>query len=163
MPLKSTLEPEFLDPKDKQILLLLQKNARESLTNIAKQVSLTIDSVHARIKKLQEKGIIVEVTVLLNPRTFGYPLIADVKIKLFNITEEETNRFLSYLTAHPKVVDLLTLMGDYDITCVLIAKNTEELEATSREIRQRFKGIIADWRAFLILKAYKFEKYALEG
>ncbi|VVB80928.1 putative HTH-type transcriptional regulator [uncultured archaeon] len=155
-------EPEFFDQKDKQILLILQDNGRESLTNIAKKVGLSIDSVKARIEKLHKKGIIDRIKALLVPRNMGYPLVADIKIKLHNNTQETTEQFIAHLKNHPRVIDLLSLMGDYDLTCVLIAKNPTELETIQQQIRQKFNTIIADWRGFLILKVHKFEEYALE-
>ena len=52
-------------------------------------------------------------------------------------------------------------MGDFDFTCVLIAKDSNELEALSTEIRQKNKDIIDEWRGNLVLKTYKFEEYDL--
>ena len=50
---------------------------------------------------------------------------------------------------------------DYDFTCVLISKDTDEFEKTSTQIRQKYSNIIADWKALLILKVHKFEHYDL--
>jgi hypothetical protein len=65
------------------------------------------------------------------------------------------------LTEHKSVIDLLSIMGDFDLTCVLIAKDTNELEEISTQIRQKYSNIIADWKAMLILKTHKFEYYDL--
>ncbi len=89
------------------------------------------------------------------------PLIADIKIKLKNIEEKERNKFIEYLKNHKRVIELLSVMGDYDFTCVLIAKDSNELEQLSTEIRQKFKELILEWKGILVLKTYKFEEYAL--
>lgn len=161
MPVKTKLESRILDKKDREILMMLQENSRESLTNIAKKVRLSIDSVNKRIKEMQRKGILAFDTININPRVIGFPLIADVKIKLHNITEKDKNNFIGYLKEHPRVIDLLSIMGDYDLTCVLIAKDTNELEKISLGIRQKYSDLIADWRSILILKTHKFEYYDL--
>ncbi|MBW2969155.1 Lrp/AsnC family transcriptional regulator [Candidatus Woesearchaeota archaeon] len=161
MPVKTKLESRILDDKDKKILMILQKNGRESLTNISKKVKLSIDSVHKRMKEMERKGI-YNAGIFIEPRTIGFPLIADVKIKLRNITELEKNQFIKNLTNHPRVIDLLSIMGDYDLTCVIIAKDTNELEEISTKIRQKYSNMIADWKAMLILKTHKFEYYDLE-
>lgn len=161
MPVKTKLKSRILDDKDKQILMILQKNSRESLTKIAKKVSLSIDSTHKRIKEMERKGIF-EPTISIEPRAIGFPLIADIKIKLRNITELEKDKFIKNLTNHPRVIDLLSIMGDYDLTCVIIAKDTNELEELSTKIRQKYSNMIADWKAMLILKTHKFEHYELE-
>lgn len=150
-----------LDEKDKIILRELQKDGRVSLTSLAKKMNVAIDTVKARLERLQDHSV-VHVGAFINPRAIGYPLVADIKVKLHNNSEEDTKQFIAHLITHPRVIELLSLMGDYDFTCVLIAKSTDELEKLSQDIRQRFKNIIADWRGFLILRTHKFEEYVLE-
>jgi Lrp/AsnC family leucine-responsive transcriptional regulator len=161
MPVKSALKSRILDDKDRKILAILQVNSRESLTNIAKKVNLSIDSVNNRIKSMQEKKIIEKFGVWINTKELGYNLITDNKIKMHNITEEQTQKFIAHLRAHPNVIDLLSVMGDFDFTCVIVAKNTSEYNKISLGIRQKFSGIIADWKSMLILEQYKFEEYDL--
>jgi len=160
MPLKQKLSSRIIDEKDKEIIMLLQKDGRMSLTEIAKKVRLSIDSVHKRMKEMQKKGVYSS-GIFVDPRVIGFPLLADVKIKLKNISEDSRNKLIKYLTEHKSVIDLLAVMGDYDLTCVLIAKDSDELEKISTEIRQRFKDLIDEWKSILILKTYKFEQYDL--
>ncbi|MFA5992914.1 MAG: Lrp/AsnC family transcriptional regulator [Candidatus Pacearchaeota archaeon] len=160
MPVKTTLKSRIIDEKDKKILMILQNDGREQLTSIAKKVNLSIDSTHKRIKEMQKKGIFLT-GIFIEPRALGFPLVADIKIKLQNITEKEKKEFIDYLIKHQRVIDLLSLMGDFDLTCVLIAKDTDELDRISTEIRQKYSHIIADWKGMLILKTYKFEYYDL--
>lgn len=161
MPVNTKLSSRALDDKDRKILMILQANGREQLKAIAGKVGLSIDSVHKRIKEMQRKEIFKS-GIFIEPRNIGFPLIVDVKIKLTNISEKEKKKFIDYLVDHKRVIDLLSIMGDHDLTCVLIAKDTNELEEVSTEIRQKYSDIIADWKAFLILKAHKFEEYDLE-
>jgi len=160
MPVKQKLSARIIDEKDKKILMALQEDGRMQLKEIAKKVSLSIDSVHKRIKEMQRKEIFVS-TILIEPRSIGYPLLADIKIKLKNISKEERNKFIAYLSNHKRCIDLLAVMGDYDFTCVLIAKDSNDLEEISTEIRQKFKELILEWKGILILKTYKFERYDL--
>jgi len=160
MPLKTKLSSRVLDEKDKKILMILQEDGRASLTAIAKKVKLSIDSVHKRMKEMRRKGV-YHSGVFIDPRVIGFPLVADVKIKLRNITEKQKESFIKHLVDHSRVIDLLSIMGDVDLTCVLIAKNTDELDKISTAIRQKYSNMIADWKAVLILKTHKFEYYDL--
>lgn len=160
MPVKTKLSSRDLDEKDKKILMILQENGREQLTTIAKKVNLSIDSVHKRIKEMQKKEIFTS-GIFIDPRKIGFPLVADVKIKLRNITEKEKQELIKHLIDHPRVIDLLSIMGDFDLTCVLIAKDTNELDEISTQIRQKYSEMIADWKAVLVLKTHKFEYYDL--
>lgn len=149
----------MLDGKDKMLLELLQKNGRESLTVLARKLNLSIDSTHKRIKKLKEAGII-DFGIFIDPKKLGYDLVVNVRIKLHNVSEEELEKFVSFLKAHKNVIELITTLGDYDITCVIIAANTEELETISRHIRQKFRELISDWNSVINLKVHKFEEYS---
>jgi len=160
MPANIKLKSRIIDDKDREILMILQDNGREKLTVIAKKVRLSIDSVHKRMKEMERKGV-YEIATFIEPRVIGYPLVIDVKIKLSNITEEEKEKFIAYLSRHPRVIDLLSLMGDFDLTCVLIAKDSNDFDKVSTEIRQKYSKIIADWKGMLILKTYKFEEFDL--
>lgn len=160
MPVKKRLSSRVLDEKDKKILQILQKNGREQLTVIAKKVGLSIDSTHKRIKEMRRKEIFSP-SIFINPRAIGFPLVADVKIKLKNVSEVERQKLIKYLQEHDRVTELLSVMGDYDFTCVLIAKDSNELEEISTRIRQKFKDLIDEWKGILVLKTYKFEEYNL--
>jgi len=160
MPVKTTLKSRAVDEKDKKILMMLQDDGRMQLTTISKKVGLSIDSVHKRIKEMKRKGIF-ETGIFIEPRNLGFPLIVDVKIKLQNISQKEKDDFIEHLVDHKRVIDLLSIMGDFDLTCVIIAKDTNEFEDISTQIRQKYSGMIADWRAMLILKTHKFERYDL--
>jgi DNA-binding Lrp family transcriptional regulator len=160
MPVKTTLKSRVLDEKDKKILMVLQENGRASLTEIAKKVRLSIDSIHKRMKEMQRKEI-YSAGIFIDPRVIGFPLVADIKIKLRNITEKQKEGLIEHLSNHSRVIELLSVMGDFDLTLVLIAENTDELDKISTEIRQKYSEMIADWRGVLVLKTHKFEYYDL--
>jgi len=160
MPKNKSLKSRALDEKDKKILMALQDDGRMQLTQIAKKVRLSIDSVHKRMKEMQRKGIF-ETGIFVEPRAIGFPILADIKIKLKNLSVVERDKFVAYLVNHKRCIDLLSIMGDYDFTCVLIAKDSNDLDEVSTEIRQKFKELILEWKGMLILKTYKFERYDL--
>jgi len=158
MPLKTTLKSRLLDETDKKILSILQDNGRESLTNISKKVGLSIDAVNRRIEEMQRKKIF-SFGIYLDPASLGFPLICESKIKLKNIKIGEKNGFINYLTAHPHVIELFSTLGDFDMTCVTIAVDTNGLERELTEIRQKYANIISEWTSVLVLKEHKFERY----
>ncbi len=160
MPVKQKLSSRVIDDKDKEIIMLLQDDGRMSLTDIAKKVRLSIDSVHNRMKEMQKKNVFFP-GIFVDPRVIGFPILADVKIKLKNIEEDSRQDLVEYISKHKNVTTLLGVMGDYDLTCVLIAKTSEELEKVSMEIRQKFRDLIGEWKSVMVLKTYKFEKYDL--
>jgi len=155
MPRKSRNEP---DERDIRIIRMLQKDARAPLTKIAAAVNLSIDSTKKRIQRMVEKKWFY-FHIQLRPRNLGFKNIVDIKIKLRNYSEEEYNRFISYLKSHPRVAELFTVAGDFDISIVIIAKDAQDQGKVTQQIRNRFSSIIGEWNESLTTKALKFERY----
>ncbi|MBD3197063.1 MAG: AsnC family transcriptional regulator [Candidatus Lokiarchaeota archaeon] len=63
---------EELDKHDKEILKILQVNAKASLRDMAKQMELSTTSIRLRIKNLQDKNIIKDYIALIDCRQIGY-------------------------------------------------------------------------------------------
>jgi len=160
MPFREPLKSRIMDQKDRDILMLLQKDGRETLTNIAKKVNLSIDSVNNRLKALQSKGVF-STGIFVDPRVIGFDFIVDVRMKMCNFSPEEKEKFITYLVSHPRVINLLSITGHYDFLATLISKNANEFEIISTEIRNRFKNAIVEWDTTLILKTHKLETYDL--
>lgn len=153
-------EKQPLDAKDKKLLSILQEDSRKSLTELARALNLSIDSTHKRMKKLKAVGIIDRFGIFIDPKALGYELVANAQIRLHNISEKELDNLVSYLRSHPNVIELISTLGEYDLTCVIMAKSTLDLEEISRSIRQKFRELIADWRSVINLKVHKFEEYS---
>lgn len=151
-----------MDKKDEKLLELLQINSREQLKTLSQKIGLSIDSTKKRIEKLKREGIITQFSIFIDPQALGYELIVNVQIKLHNFNQDDLNRMIAYLKTHSQVIELISISGDYDLTCVIIAKNTKDLDDTSREIRERFKQFIADWKSVINLKIHKFEEYSFK-
>ena len=69
-----------LDEIDHQILDLLIDNTRTPFTDIAKQLDISAGTVHVRVRKMEEIGIIKGSTLTLDYDRLGYTFIAYVVI-----------------------------------------------------------------------------------
>tara|TARA_Y100000034_G_C6890205_1_gene409389 strand:- start:584 stop:1069 length:486 start_codon:yes stop_codon:yes gene_type:complete len=147
-----------LDEKDCKILNMLQMDCRASLTNIAKEVDLSVDSVKKRINGLIRNNIFYS-KIQLRPRHFGYSNVVDVKIKLQNNTEEKVSEFIDYLVENPRVVEIFQIAGEWDLSIVIISKDALDLGKTTSQIRDKFGYLINSWNESLTLDCFKFEKY----
>ena len=147
-----------LDEKNCIILNLLQQDSRMSLTKIAKNVGLSIDSVKKRIKKMIDDDVFFS-KIQLRPRNFGFDNIVDVKIKLRNYNNEDIKLFTDYLIQQPNVAEIFTVSGEWDFSIVIVAKDSVDLGNISKTIRNKFNKIINDWSESLTTYSYKFESY----
>ena len=146
-----------LDKKDCIILNILQENCRTTLTSIAKKVNLSIDSVKKRIQKME--NIIFHPRIQIRPRSLGFNYIVDVKIKFSNHSKEEINKFIIYLQKHPRIAEIFSVSGEWDLSLVIVSKDATDFDNITSDIKKRFGKIIGSWSGSVTLRAYKFEKY----
>lgn len=149
-----------LDATNRRILTLLQMNCRMSLTDIGKDVGLSVDSVKKRIDRMVRNDIFFP-RIQLRPRNFGYKNVVEIKIKLCEATREEKRELIAHLLKEPHVTEIFEVAGAWDLTIVVIAKDAQHLGRITNPIKNRFNRIVADWTESLTMSAYKFETYDL--
>ncbi|RMF01511.1 MAG: Lrp/AsnC family transcriptional regulator [Chloroflexi bacterium] len=71
-----------MDEIDRQILILLQQDARLSNAAIAEQVGLTTSTVHDRVKKMERKGIIRGYVAVVDPELLNKPITAFIRLSV---------------------------------------------------------------------------------
>ena len=76
-----------LDEIDHQILDMLIDNTRIPFTDIAKKLLISAGTVHVRVKKMEEAGIIKGSSLMLDYKKLGYSFIAYVGVYLNNTSQ----------------------------------------------------------------------------
>ncbi|UCD64000.1 MAG: Lrp/AsnC family transcriptional regulator [Candidatus Zixiibacteriota bacterium] len=71
----------MIDDVDRKILSILQKNARDSNANIARELGLAPSAIHERVKKLEQKGIIKGYHARLDAPKLGFCVTAFVFVR----------------------------------------------------------------------------------
>ncbi len=103
-----------LDAIDRKILGELQRDASQSLDEIAKNVGSSKTPVWNRIRKLRENGVIKQHTVLLDAEALGLEACFFVLIRTSEHDAEWQQRFLSALLERPEVTEAHRLAGEID-------------------------------------------------
>ncbi|UKJ08544.1 Lrp/AsnC family transcriptional regulator [Solitalea lacus] len=103
-----------LDPLDIEILRLLQKDA--SLTNkeIAFEIRKSIATIHDRVRKLHENGVIKRVVAILDRKKINRKLIAFAHVLLNDHTVNTLNQFEQEVIKFPEVMECLQMSGSFD-------------------------------------------------
>ena len=103
-----------LDATDRKILGELQRDAGQSLDEIAKNVGSSKTPVWNRIRKLREAGVIKQQTVLLDAEALGFEACFFVLIRTSEHEADWQKRFLKALQDRPEVQEAHRLAGDID-------------------------------------------------
>ena len=112
-----------LDEVDHQILDILIDNTRIPFTDIAKKLLISAGTVHVRVKKMEEAGLIKGSTLNLDYVKLDYSFIAYVGI--FLEKNRMTEKVLKDLKAIPYVTVAHITTGRFNIFCKVRAKDTK--------------------------------------
>ena len=112
-----------IDDLDRKILRELQRDASQSLDEIAKTVGSSKTPVWNRIRKMREAGVIGQHTVLLNAEALGFEACFFVLIRTSAHEAGWQARFLQALKARPEVLEAHRLAGDIDYILKVQVRN----------------------------------------
>jgi Lrp/AsnC family transcriptional regulator for asnA, asnC and gidA len=135
---KSNSSPE-IDKLDKQILSILMKDATLPYTEIAKDLSVSGGTVHVRMKKLEEMGILKGSHLFINQNKIGYDICAFLGI--FLKKGSEYNDAVSRMMEIPEIVELHYTTGQYSMFAKIICRDTQHLRQVLNEKIQAIKGV----------------------
>jgi Lrp/AsnC family transcriptional regulator for asnA, asnC and gidA len=146
-------EKSKLDKTDIKIIEMLQKDSRKPFVDIAKELNVSDPAIHARVKKLQDAGIIKKFTAVLEPVKIDKSIIAFVEI---NIKPNTLEGVIKTITAIDEILEIHETHGDYDIIAKVRAKSNEDLrDLVVRKIRSITN--IVNTKVVTVLKTRKEE------
>ena len=118
-----------IDETDRKILAELQRDASQSLDDIAKNVGSSKTPVWNRIRKLRDAGVIGQQTVMLDPEALGFEACFFVLIRTSEHEAEWQRRFLKALQDRPEVQEAHRLAGDIDYILKVRVANARAYDA----------------------------------
>lgn len=127
------------DDLDKQILELLIQDAKTPYTDIAKRLVVSPGTIHVRMKKLEQLGVVKKATLLLDESRLGYDLTVFIGIYLKSSDMYES--VIKDLKKIPEVVEAYYTTGEYSIFVKLLCKNTKHMYDVLTHNIQKIKGI----------------------
>ncbi len=122
-----------MDTIDSKILEILQENSRVSISDLSKQVNLSLSAVSERLKKLEGSGIIERYTVILDSKALGQELTVLMNISLEN--PRDTGEFFDTINKEKEILECHYVTGEYDYILRITTKNTATLEALMNRIK----------------------------
>ena len=139
-----------IDKFDIAILQALQDDARASLQAISERVGLSTTPCWARIKRMENEGVIRGYTVRVDPQSIGLSETVIVQVTLESHTDETLNAFGKMLEQIPEVMEAYLVSGDYDYYIRIAVKDTRGYERLLRERLYRIPGIRHSKSSFVL-------------
>ncbi len=114
-----------MDAKDRELIRLLQGDARLTTTALAKELDLSRATVQSRIARLEAQGIIRGYTVRVSYEIEQRQIRAHVMISVYPKQNAEVS---AALVKQAGVRALYAISGEYDLIAIVAAEGTEEID-----------------------------------
>ena len=123
----------FLDSTDKQILSILKHNARNSVSNIADEINLSVPATSDRIKKMEDMDIIVGYKTVINPQKVGLDILA--LITIISESSADYEKIITYANQADEIVECFATTGRGSHILIVQTKDSQSLEQLLRTIQ----------------------------
>jgi DNA-binding Lrp family transcriptional regulator len=143
------IEWNKMDELDKNILGNLAHNGRISLVELSKKVNSTVDVVRNRMKKLEEKRIIIQYRISVNYTKLGYEMFKAF-LYFYHLSEQDEKKLVEYVAQQPQVVYLIRQLSAWDVELEMLCKNYEEFTKIINDLREEFSDILRNYEFCLM-------------
>jgi len=117
-----------LDDFDRRILVILQKQGKIGLQELAQQVNLSTSPCWRRVRKLEASGLIDRYVAVLNPKKLDLQAVAFVHVSLIDHSDAAISKFETFVQAEEQIVECCSITGAHDFVLKVYAFDPEALE-----------------------------------
>jgi Lrp/AsnC family transcriptional regulator, leucine-responsive regulatory protein len=122
-------DTRLLDRVGRQILRLLQEDARLPYSEIGRQVGLTAPAVAERVRRMEEAGIITGFHVAVNPAKLGLPIMA-----YLYVTAGRYDVVRDFVLQQPTLIECYCIAGERDILIKGVFESVEQLQRLADQL-----------------------------
>lgn len=141
-----------MDKLDREILVLVQKNASLSVAQVAEVVGISKSACWRRIQKLEEAGVILERVTLLNQAMLNLPLTVYISVRTNQHNDQWMNKFNTVLQGIPEVLEIHRMSGDLDY---LIKAVVSDMPGYDRLYKKIIKADLHDVSSSFVMETTK--------
>ena len=143
----------YLDRVDREILKILQQDARISFSKIAKMLDMSESTIHMRIKRLREEGVLRGFYADIDPEKLGLRVSAFIMLKA---DPKMYQQVLDKLKSMKEVVEIYDVTGEYYALLKVMVSDNEKLAEVLDKIG-RMEGV-TDTYTMMVLRTIKESK-----
>ena len=123
-----------MDRLDCEILKLLQKDATQSVADIAEQIGLSTTPCWRRIQSLEKQGIIDKRVALLNPEKIGLGITVFVQVKAAKHDSVWLKKFADHATNIEQIVEFYRMSGEYDYMLKVVVADLQAFDVFYKKL-----------------------------
>lgn len=135
----------MIDDKDIKILDLLKSDAKLTTKQISKKILLPITTVHNRIKKLENLGVIKNYSVIIDHKKLGKSISAYILMNINYVYLKEKkitqHQLAQQLSSHPMVDKISMVTGETDMILRVIVNDVSQLDDFVTKYLRNIDGV----------------------
>ena len=143
-----------LDDTDRAILRALQENARTPFSEIARRIEMSSATVHDRVNRMEEAGVIEGYHAKVDPKAIGLDLSAIVGLQVQQGSEHDT---LKRLEDIPGVKEVHLTTGSWDVMMRVYAEDADNLRELMFDTIARMNGFSRSQTMVILGTTYETE------
>ena len=148
------IERPDLDRFDSAILRVLSTEGRISATELARRIGLSKSPTQARLKRLEDAGVITGYRALLDPIRMGQAHVAFVEVRLSDTREAALQAFNKAVLAIPEVEQCHMIASRFDY---LLKVRTADIQDYRRVLAEQISALphVASTSTYVAMEAVK--------
>jgi Lrp/AsnC family leucine-responsive transcriptional regulator len=127
-----------MDALDEKIITHLAEDARMPLAQIAKRLGMATATVHQRVKRLRDQGVLLGTRAILDWDQVGLPIVAMISLQVG--AGRSLSAAADELTALPYLQGCFAVTGEFDLMAIVRARSSEHLGSVIEEMRTITRG-----------------------
>jgi len=147
---------ETIDAIDWQILDRLQDDARLSNVDLARAVNLSPSPCLARVRRLEEQGLVRRYVTLLDPVKLGLTVSVFIQVTLEKQIEPALEAFERAVRARPEVMECYLMTGDADYLLRVVVPDVPAFQRFIVDFLSRAPGV-GNIKSSFALKQVKYQ------
>jgi Lrp/AsnC family transcriptional regulator len=145
----------MLDPRDRQILTILQADSETPVTAIADRLGLSVSACSRRIQRLREDGAIARCVAVLDRKRMGVPTTVFVLIRSGRHAADWVDGFRAAIADVPEIVEAHRLTGNFDYMLKIVLPNVEYYDVVYKRLTRKLE--LFDVAAYISMETLKLE------
>lgn len=131
----------MMDKKDEMVIAELKKNARNSTKNIAANINIPRVTVHDRIQKMIEQGIIKSFNISIDYKKIGYAIEVFIFVSFIPTPDVSQRELANRIAKLPGVYEVHIISGEYDLLLKVRGKSLEDIGVLVVDKLRQLKGV----------------------
>ncbi|WP_298423125.1 Lrp/AsnC family transcriptional regulator [uncultured Kordia sp.] len=114
-----------LDQTDRTLLMLLQKDSKQTTKELSNKLNLSVTAVYERVKKLEKEGVVKNYVAIVDKKRIAKSFMAQCHVRLTQHSKDFVMKFEREIIKLEEVLECYHVSGDYDYILKILVKDME--------------------------------------